>query len=47
MTGLGWSGEMFKAKDGEALIRLIGELPIDGERKAAIERLLAPLALDI
>ena len=43
-------GGMFKEKEREALIRLVGELPIDGERKAAIERLLAPppeLALGI
>ena len=35
-------GEMFKEKESEALIRLVGELPIEGERKAGIERLLAP-----
>ncbi len=40
-------GGMFKEKERDALIRLVGELPIDGERKAAIERLLAPIAMDI
>ena len=38
-------GGMFKEKEREALIRLVGELPIDGERKAAIERLLAPIEM--
>ena len=40
-------GGMFKEKEREALIRLVGELPIDGERKAAIERLLAPVELAV
>ena len=40
-------GGMFKEKEREALIRLVGELPIDGERKAAIERLLAPIELAV
>ena len=40
-------GGMFKEKERDALIRLVGELPIDGERKAALERLLAPVAMDI
>ena len=38
-------GGMFKEKERDALIRLVGELPIDGERKAALERLLAPIEL--
>ena len=40
-------GGMFKEKEREALIRLVGELPIDGERKAAIERLLAPPPIEL
>ena len=40
-------GGMFKEKEREALIRLVGELPIDGERRAAIERLLAPIELAV
>ena len=40
-------GGMFKEKEREALIRLVGELPIDGERKAALERLLAPSELAV
>ena len=42
-------GEAAREKESEALVRLIGELPIDGERKAAIARLLAPreLALSV
>ncbi len=40
-------GGMFKEKEREALIRLVGELPIDGERKAALERLLAPIELGL
>ena len=40
-------GGMFKEKEREALIRLVGELPIDGERKAALERLLAPIELAV
>ena len=40
-------GGMFKEKERDALIRLVGELPIDGERKAAIERLLAPIELAV
>ena len=40
-------GGMFKEKEREALIRLVGELPIDGERKAAIERLLAPAPIEL
>ena len=40
-------GGMFKEKERDALIRLVGELPIDGERKAAIERLLAPVELAV
>ena len=40
-------GGMFKEKEREALIRLVGELPIDGERKAAIERLLAPAPIEM
>ena len=35
-------GEAAGENESEALIRLIGELPIDVERKAALERLLAP-----
>ena len=40
-------GGMFKEKEREALIRLVGELQIDGERKAAIERLLAPIEMAV
>ena len=40
-------GGMFKEKEREALIRLVGELPIDGERRAAIERLLAPIEMAV
>ena len=40
-------GGMFKEKEREALIRLVGELPIDGERKATIERLLAPAPIEL
>ena len=40
-------GGMFKEKERDALIRLVGELPIDGERKAALERLLAPIELAV
>ena len=40
-------GGMFKEKERDALIRLVGELPIDGERKAAIERLLAPAPIEL
>ena len=40
-------GGMFKEKEREALIRLVGELPIDGERRAAIERLLAPAPIEM
>ena len=38
-------GEAAREKESEALVRLVGELPIDGERKGTIARLLAPREL--